>query len=323
MSFELEDFQYTLDELGIAWRLSGKSLVIRDCPSCGNQSFKVLFNLDAHQEGDEQFFGRCVKGSCGERYSSIKFMIMSGMSRQEALAAHNTDPTKMIHQSFQAEPEKPVNNIIPEVKSIVDVSQFCNIEDLPDHYVSKYAIRRGYTEKYKNKIKIDLLDNSVVFLVFDDDICIEYQKRFVSPTADPKTKMSPGFKREVPLVFVGGPGIVVCEGPFTALSAARYGFTGVCTFGSDISKAYMESIIHLAHKRQEPVYYALESEDAASSKGLAKFRSKMAWAQQEFSIIKPESGKDLNDSWQSGLSYFIEKDDLDPWIPRMPDMLGG
>ncbi|EFX62178.1 hypothetical protein DAPPUDRAFT_337321 [Daphnia pulex] len=320
MSFELEDFQYTLDELGITWRVSGKSLAIRDCPACGNQNYKVLFNLHAHEEGDEQFFGRCLKGSCQERYSSIKYLVMSGMSRQEALSAHNVDPTKMMNQAFTADEKPQVNNIIPEIKSIIDTSQFCNIEDAPDHFVSKYAKRRGYIDKYQDKIKIDLNDNSVVFLVFDDDLCIEYQKRFVSPTANPKTKMSPGFKRERLLTFHGGPGLVICEGPFTALSAAHYGFTGICTFGSDISKAYLDAIIQLAQKRSEPLYYALESDDAASNKGLSKFRSKVAWLGKEFSIIKPEIGKDLNDSWQAGRGYTIEADDKNPWIPNLIKM---
>lgn len=318
MSFDLEEFQEALEQSGTEWRISGQSLAAKDCPACGSSKYKVIFRIN--RDDDDVFLGKCMRGACGEGFSSIKYLIMQGMDRDKVLALHGRDAASNLRNLSEIDEQEPkAKKHVIQDQSDVDITGFVDIESLPDHYVAKYAKKRGYTKEHNHLIKMDLSDNSVVFLVRDGLSVTGYQKRFVSPLANPKTKTSSGFKRDVLLSFYrpDPAPVAVCEGPFTALSAWHFDLMGVCTFGSSISKGQMEAIISYGHQGRE-VLYALETDDEASGVALRKFRAAMAWADIPFQIIKPLVGKDLNDAWQATSGYTVEDPGADNiWLPRI------
>lgn len=316
MSFSLADFQEALDELGVNWRMSGQSMAVQDCPACGSSKYKVIFRSQP-DENEEVFFGKCLRGSCGEGYSSVKYLTMAGMSRSDAYARHGKDPVKNFKGLAEIDQITVHKPDLVQPPQHTDISAFIDIDSMPKHYVAKYAYKRGYTPEQSHVIKMDIVDNSVVFLVLQGLEPIGYQKRFVSPYANPKTKTSHGFKRDVCLSFYRPRSpLVVCEGPFTALSAWHYGFHGACTFGSSLTKEQLKWIA--TQGICNPVYYALETDDEASKDALRKFRAAMAWEGVDFKLIKPEVGKDLNDSWQAQKGYKIEEPDTENvWLPKI------
>jgi hypothetical protein len=318
-SFTLEDFQEALDEVGVDWKISHSSINVKECPACGSSKYKVIFRLEP-DEDEGIFFGKCLRGSCSEGYSSIKYLTMMGMERQKAIALHGKDPSEALRGLSEIDKKTAVKNTLPEVvQQVVDTSNFIPIETLPDHAVAKYAVRRGYVKELSDVIQMDLQDNSVVFLVNDGFITLGYQKRFISPLANPKTKTSTGFNKDNMLIFYrpDPAPVAVCEGPFTALSAWHYEMQGVCTFGANISKNQMEQIIDMGRSGRE-VFYAAENDDQASDKSLRSFKAAMSWAGIPFQIIRSTIGKDLNDAWEKGGGYTIEEPSGDNiWLPKI------
>lgn len=315
----LDDFKSALDDQGIKYRESGVSLAVQECPACGSTNFKVLFRVYGVNESDP-FFGRCQRGRCEEGYSSIKYLTMMGMERADVLRAHGLDAQKnfesLIPNIIEEKPkEKKQEYIIVEP----DVKKFIKISAWPDHPASKYAINRGVKECWFNDIMIDPVSNAVVFLVKDGDKVIGYQKRFVNPPSKNfKTQTSVGFTRSNHVLrFERKGNIVVCEGPFTALSAWEFGFDGICTLGSGMSEKQMDIIAEIAEKEGKSIGFACEN-DTAGRKSLNKFRNYMIWKKIKVFKVLPECGKDLNDSYTAGRGFII--DNSDNWSHGIPEI---
>lgn len=305
----MDQFKGALDKIGVHYRSYHKSLNIRDCPECGSTWFNLWFK---EIDGERHLGGRCNRGSCNKGFTSITYLISMGMSKEDAEKIHGMDTAENLKQLWEMSAisvlqEEEISSQKP------DDSQFVNID--PDTYVGKYAIRRGYTDFYNEIIKMDLSTNSVVFLVKREGETIGYQKRFVSPHADPKTQTSTGFTRSCLLFPCLNPiGVLVCEGPFTALSGSHFSFNSLCTFGGNITGRQIKEIVSMV--KNGVVYYAKEN-DEAGEKLLHKFVMAMRWYSIKVLLVLPGTGKDLNDSWQEKTGYKVMEYGLDPWMPRL------
>jgi DNA primase len=115
-----------------------------------------------------------------------------------------------------------------------------------------------------------------------------------------KVKSAKGFKKTQHILeFPGAGDIMVCEGPFTGLSAWHFGFHAVVTFGSGVSEQQLALIAALARKTGKRVGVAFD-EDKAGRKGYRTVKLGMYHEKIPTFRIRPETGNDLNDSWKAG-----------------------
>lgn len=313
----LEEFEILLEENGFEYYTSGKSIALKECPTCGGNNFKVLLRVEDVDES-QPFFGRCQKGSCRQGYSSISWLVKMGMPFQEAQIAHGLNPAENFKKNVIEEHEfsnisKPEFRTQEKKEQVIyhDTSRLLSVEDWVNHPVSQYAMKRGYVGTFGDIIKVDKSEGAVVFLVLDKDgNCVGYQKRFLYPSnPDIKTKSSKGFKSNEHLLWFENQeddDIVICEGPFTALSAWHYGYTGVCTFSAHLGKKQLEDIMVVAMARGVNIGVAFDR-DKAGLTGLNKIKNFMHWNDIKTFEIQPKSGNDLNDSWQNESGIIITK----------------
>jgi len=335
---ELVDFTNALDELGLAWKEAGSSLVVQDCPACGDRRWKVHLRLE-REEDDGPFFGRCYAGNCQENYSSIKFLLGHEMEFSEVMTLHGLEPTSSlrgmsvisIEESLAEAAKNPVAKKTVEIDTTkdVDISKFFKLSDWPEHPATQYALSRGAMPSF-DSVMIDPVTNAVVFIVREDNRVAGYQRRFVNPvSADRKTKSSFGFQKTQHLLHFPRENakIVVCEGPFTAIAAWHYGYYAVCTFGSGVSETQLKLIADLSEKLKQPVGVGFDL-DEAGQHGMALIRSGMFWKDQEiFRVVADLPGEkivgfDLSDAFRLKLKV---KEVVDVWggpaIPDIPEFL--
>ena len=319
MKAELESFKESLNSLGVQCFESGVSLCVQHCPKCGRDKFKVLFRIVGVNSAP--FFGRCQSGSCQTNYSTISYLMALGLNKGQALAAHGMNPNAILQEMVDDTSIEGIINVshIPSKKQPEevdnDVSGFFDINDMLESSVSKYAISRGYVTDFKDIIKIDISTDAVVFVIRNDDGgVIGYQRRFLNPLSPAfKTKTSKGMEKTLHLLeFKQDKPLMICEGPFTALSAWHFGFHGVCTFGSGISQTQLENIEKINNFNE--IYVAVEN-DEAGEKFFKKISSYFYWKNiPVYKAISPEG--DLNDAWKNNLKIIIEKkDSINPAIP--------
>ena len=318
---ELDDFKDILEDAGVGFKESGQSLAVEYCPECCRKKYKVLFRvLDV--EENRPFFGRCQSGSCGQNYSSFSYLIKMEVDRGDILAAHGQNPEKSLadleHKTDFTE-VKQTEVIKP--KADTDISKFFSAEVVPKHPSTRYAVNRGYVTRLKNLIKIDSDYGAVVFLVRDDQgKVLGFQKRFTTVLGHaPKTKTSEGFRcSENVLRFKNDGPLVMCEGPFTALSAWHWGFDAISTFGSGVGPKQMDLVFDIIQSENKEILVALEN-DAAGDKYYEKISTYLMWKDiKQPQVILPDVGDDLNDSWMAKESYHIEDGDfINPAIPNV------
>ena len=330
---KLEDFKEILDEHGINYYESGASLALQECPECGSKEYKVLLRVVDVDE-NEPFFGRCQKGKCQEGYSSVKYLLKMGLPTREVFAAHGMDP----QSSFDAiagkkkEKQATITDAQPArpayKETVINLDEFHRMSAWPNHPAVAYAKSRGINDIHINDVLINPMANAVVFICRNDKgQPIGWQQRFVKPTnPEMKTQTMDGWSKTMHIMEYPGAGdIVVCEGPFTAVSAQFYGFHAVCTFGSGMSSQQMDLIAKLSEKTGKNIGVAVEMEDRprkpdeASLKCYRKMRSYLYWMNKPIFKVIPEVGKDLNDAWQAGKRFErIDKEDWDgPAIPEV------
>jgi len=342
---KLDSFKEALDELGIGYRESGASLAVEFCPSCGRSSFKVLFRVMGVDENDRHFMGSCKRGECGQGYSSASYLHKAGMNQVTIRRYHGQDPNAHL-SGLVPKPKidpfldthldskvviKPSTDTITAID--LDLSGFHPISSWKDHPAAQYAVGRGYCEEFKDIIQIDNRCNAVVFLVNEGQKTVGYQRRFLRPpTPHMKTQTSSGFARSKQVLKFPkeGADIVICEGPFTALSAWHYGYYGICTFGGSVSKDQMAIVLQLVTETGVKIGLSCEN-DAAGKKAIGQFLCHLYWANRKrredgledikyFKLI-PEVGSDLNDAWQAGKGCVRVDDDDDDWAgPGLPPL---
>lgn len=319
MSFTYTDFADFLESEGIPFRISGKSIAVKECPSCGGSKYKLLFNISAHEDG-EPMFGRCMRGECGMIYSSFNYLqaMEVDLSKIHSLHGNSVEENLRSMQVMDA-PDFNTNTVDKFNEApIIDISNLVPITAMPDHFVAKYARGRGYTDLFSDKIMMDMRNNSVVFIIHNgDNKPVGYQERFVSKNAFPKCKTSYGFTRDFVLAFPNSGDLVVCEGPFTALSAWHYGYYALCTFGCNFTNNQFDAIMEIARSKSKKILFAKDMDDAGI-KTAKMFKTRLFMNGLDCKNLIPETGKDLNDSWKAGLGVRVENgESVNPALPEL------
>lgn len=294
----VDDFVAFLLKNDIEHTTNDQSIIFSEAPCCGGHNKIYLFRNDS--EPGVPFFGKCMK--CDTPWNSFTYLSELGYELSELDALHGSLDLKDMALAIQT-PElfeskialKPV-----EQEKDFDISAFFPISEMPNHEASKYAISRGWTLQQNDSILIDIYTNSVVFVVRRAGAVVGYQKRFlVPPRPEMKVKSAPGFKKTQHIMeFPGNGPIMICEGPFTALSAWHYGYHAVCTFGAGITEHQIDLIADLARRTGKAVGVAFDL-DAAGKKGYRIIRLGMYHEKIKTFQVRPEEGNDLNDSWKA------------------------
>ena len=310
----LEEYQDFLDNHGIKWKPSGVSLALEVCPECGSREWKVRLRVQG-TDPSQPFLGRCQHGKCEKGYSSVSYLIKMGVPVDEVLALHGQDAnasfgslTPKNDDILSLKIEQPVEIVDKskyEEKLQQDIKNFIDISVWPTHPAAIYAQKRGVSKEHYNIVKIDPTSNCVVFLVKDNNNnIIGYQKRYAGLPfpGTPKALTSEGFDKGRHLYCIPREGcdILICEGPFTAVSGWHYGYYSVCTFGSSVSESQIGQIVELAKKRNVNIGIAYEPDDAGI-KSFDRLRKVLYW--MDFNLykvipdIKVKENEDLNDIW--------------------------
>lgn len=306
---DLDEFIEFLDTNGVEYHTTDKSVVFKESPCCGRADRIYMFK-DSSRDGGP-FWGKCM--GCETDWNSKTYLVDVGVDEGAVTALHgarelgefklSTLPridTGVDSKQHRTEPETPV-----PLKEF-DVSGFFQVSDWPDHEAAKYAVSRGWTPAWTDKVMIDIMANAVVFVCIEDGKVVGYQKRFVRPK-DPKTKTKSvaGWKKTQHVItFPGNGDIAVCEGPFNSLSAWHYGRYGVATFGSAVSERQVDMIAAIAKKEGKDVGIAFDL-DAAGRKGYRRLRLSLFWRGVNAYQVRPEVGNDLNDSWKAGKGIIV------------------
>lgn len=303
----LEEIYEFCDLHGVDHKESSGHIVFRYCPSCDSEKWKVsLF--------EESLRGKCFR--CDETFSVQSYLYEFGVEPDEI--------KKLFKKSSVAKDQQGLISLTPifseetlskekgsDNTPSVDLSSFMKIEDWPDHPASLYAQKRGVTPDLHSQIMISTHVYGVVFLSHDYETkkCNGYQIRFVNPLTQAKTYNLPGFQTAENIIIYEreGADAVICEGPFNAVSAYNYGFTGIATFGSNFSARQAEMIIDFVKKRGCKLYSGFDMDEAGEK---AFFIMKDVLDERGIQLLKivPETGNDLNDSWMAGKGYTITTD---------------
>ena len=318
---ELEEFRELLEEYGVRSDESGQSLAVEFCPACERSKYKVLFRILDVDE-DQPLFGRCQSGSCLQNYSSISYLLRLGVPRDEVFQIHDMDP----YQSLQNLANPGLGQFIQESESVkapeikqekIDISSFIDCESSKSP-AAEWAVKRGYIPALKDLIRLDTKSSAVVFICRDvSGTVVGYQKRFLKPPMKgQKTKNVEGFRSHNNVIRFENTGdIVICEGPFTAVSAWHWGFDAITTFGSGISNMQLEMIDKIRENTNKKIIVA-EENDQAGKLYYEKIANYFNWKKITVEVILPDIGNDLNDSWQDGKSYTRQEGSLcNPALP--------
>lgn len=325
----LEELKSFLDQEDVAYKDVGNRILLAECFECGYTKYKTSFR-NPEKEG-KVLWGKCFR--CESSFSSYSYLLEMGFSKEAVKKLHNfkaatTSDRSEDFMSLLDEEERrreatnPKETYVPKGVSIAD---FFPIGSWADHPASKYAVKRGVPEDLYRHVMMDPISNSVVFLCWEKDRIVGWQKRFVRPPRPNfKTQNPPAdqFKKSMHVIEYENDGpVVVCEGPFTGIAAWRLGYHAIVTFGSAVSKTQLERIHEVVKRTGKPLYVSFDL-DAAGFKGFFKIKNYFERRDIEAKRIQPEEGNDLNDSWQAGkAAKVIEDDPYDSTVPVL-DIFG-
>lgn len=336
---DIEAFKEVLDEAGIPHKTIGKALAVKECPECGDLRFKVHFNTvtinNQAREENDPLLGRCRHGECEQGFSSKSYLIAMGIDRGVVDALHDNrhlsdkeidywtdffnNPTALAPPPAPKPelPEKVVEAAAEPVKPF-DLSGLVPLEAWLDHSAAEYAVRRGAVPAVHRDIWIDPQMNAPLFLIRDvAGAVVGWQKRFVEPkNPQMKTQTSKGLEKTLYVLRfqnVGRPQLV-CEGPFTALSAWHYGYEGVCTFGARAGEPQLAQIAAEAIRTGLPVGVAFD-EDEAGNDGANRVERYMSRYGIRTFTVGAIGYNDLNDAWQAGCRELTATEPtIKPWV---------
>lgn len=286
---------------GIAFKLSGSNgMRIKECPHCGDKQWKAWIYTMEDARG-----GACAK--CGVKYSFRGFLLACGVDKDTVDAHLQPQSTSLnleeeeVEESDDGGTVEPVTVVIPPL--------WAYISEMPNHPASLYAKQRGVPESLYDKIMISPASNSVAFLCHDfEGNLVGYQVRFVdTPIKGPKVSTMKDFKtHENILLYVKeGKPLVVCEGPFDAVSAYVLGYSAACCFGSSMGRGQMDLINRAMGMCKAPFLIAGLDMDDAGKKAKSKL---LGYCEDKGLPVKvgyPETGKDLNESLMAGKGIFL------------------
>ena len=278
---------------GIEVSLVSHRFRFKECPTCGTSKWKVWLY-------DKTYAGSCFR--CHTPYNLFSLFRAYGASVKD-LMIFAPENTAVEGEAFSLAEESDI--IEPKVIPLaIDLprNRFFRINEWPTHPAARYAISRGVPPALFDTILIDIQTNSVCFLICENGTAIGYQLRYVSPlNPDVKTWTMEDFKVGEHILEYSRPegDLVVCEGPFNAVTAFNWGHTGLCTFGSRITTTQIDKLCALSQERQKPLSCAFDLDDAGWH---AYLQVKEICAGRGVEVIKiePETGNDLNDAWKAG-----------------------
>lgn len=316
----VDDFLSFLNKREVDYTTNDQSVILAEAPCCGGHNKVYLYKEDS--DPGRPIYGKCMK--CDQAWNSYTYLSELGFDDKEIDILHGMVELKNLELGminaidfnlFQGKAKAKTET------AYFDVNHYYPLEEVADHEASKYAISRGWTIDRKDDILVDIYSNSVVFVVRDaEGNALGYQKRFlVPPRPEMKVQSAKGFKKTQHILQYPNNGdILVCEGPFTALSAWHYGYHAVCTFGAGVSEKQIQLIIELAKKTGKKVGVSFDL-DKAGQKGYRIIATAMHWEHIPVFVVKPEVGNDLNDSWKAGKGIQLLPPDTDDiTIPELP-----
>ncbi len=272
-------FVDALEQFGVGYRTTTRSIVIETCPAC-QKKWKVWMFRPDERKGGGRTGGQCWR--CGERFSSYTLLISLGFDEDDVREAlrigrHSPDLQPDEWRIPDFEPEwADMKALGLNLKEAEIPSNYFRVCEWPEHPAAEYAARRGLVAPMSEYVFIDPMTNAVAFPITHDGMLVGFQRRFVKPL-NPKLKTitDANAPRKHSFICMGEPNapIAVVEGPFDAVAAAWFGWYGVSTLGSQVAKTQAQEIAQMALKTKQPVYLAFD-QDLAGEKGarvLAKY----------------------------------------------------
>ncbi len=313
-----------LEQNDIDFRQGSQRILLRECFECGYDKFKTSFRPPDDDEDVKALWGKCFK--CGASFSSYRYLIDLGLSSSSVKKLHNFDEVRtpevaanfgaLLAEDDAAKSTKKAETYRP---SSIELDGLFSIGSWLEHPAAKYAIQRGIPQDLFKHVMIDPVTNSVVFLCWEGDKVVGWQKRFVRPPRPNfKTQNPPAdvFKKSMHVIEYPNDGpVAVVEGPFTGISGWHFGYHSIVTFGSSLSGEQLKKIEEIARRTGKPVYVAFDL-DPAGFRGYFKIKNYMERRGIEVKRLRPEAGNDLNDSWAEGKgAEVIENDPYDSTVP--------
>jgi 5S rRNA maturation endonuclease (ribonuclease M5) len=269
-----------LEQFGVGYRTTHRSIVIETCPAC-QRKWKVWMFRPDERKGGGRTGGQCWR--CGERFSSFSLLKSLGFDEDEVREAlrigkFSPDLQPETWRLPDFEPEwKEMKSLEKNLKEAVVPANYFRLCDWPDHPAAEYARKRGLVAPMTEYIFLDPLTNAVAFPVTCEGMLVGFQRRFVKPLNDKlKALTDSSVPKKYSFICAGekeGNPIAVVEGPFDAVAAAWFGWYGVCTMGSTVAKSQAQELAQMALQTEQPVYLAFD-QDVAGEQGarvLAKY----------------------------------------------------
>jgi transcription elongation factor Elf1 len=295
---------------GIAFRMAGSNGIrIKECPFCGDSQWKAWMYA-----GESSTGGSCAK--CGSKYGYRSFLLSTGIDRSVV--------DRYLKSSFREEvtieDEEPSEKEKEAAKAIEVPALWMYINEMPTHPASLYAKKRGVPEDLYSTVMISPGSNSVAFLCHNlDGVLVGYQTRYVAPGNGPKTLLMPGFKSQenIMLYVRTGKPLVVCEGPFDAVSAYVLGYSAACCFGSAMGRTQMDLIDRALGVCKSPFLIAGLDLDDAGKKAKNKLLAYCNDRGIPVKVAYPETGKDINESVVAGKGIVLQEEEPELFLSSL------
>ena len=324
--FTVEKFTDFLTANGFVFKDNGRSIILQNCPECGNSAWKIWFSQDM-PESNDRLLGKCFK--CNRGWSSISYLLECDIEKKEVFDLHEINRIAGENEELALGKLGALDAAKVEKKEAptFTLDDFVPMADCIQSYHAKYAISRGVPPALYKDIYIDFKGGGIVFPVIENGKVMGYQKRLLKP-ADPSRKAHTPFgfeKANYLLEYPNVGDIAVCEGPFTAISAYVFGFYGVCTFGAGVTGQQLDKIAKIAITTGKKVAIGYDL-DKSGLTGLYRAKNVLERKGIEVYRIIPDipnkPGADLNDAWAAGKTYRIEtiEESLDTSVPLLGNL---
>lgn len=254
------DMESWLDREGVKYKVTrgsrGTQLNVKECPCCGNSSWKVYLNA-------ENGLGNCFSGDCETKFNKWKFIQAHlGTATTRQVIEHVKEVAA--EQGWQ-----------PKIRHTAEV-QHTNDLHLPDSFELpiggrnlKYLDNRGitggiahyfrlrfckkgffeYLDEQGKKVRQSYADRIIIPIYDLDGTFVSFQGRDITGTADRKYLFPPGFASTGSYLYngqnaIGAERICVGEGAFDVMAIkialdddpALRGVVPVGTFGKHLSE---------------------------------------------------------------------------------------
>lgn len=224
------DMESWLDREGVRYRVTrgsrGTQLNVRECPCCGNSSYKVYLNADSG-------LGNCFSGDCEKKFNKWSFVRASmGSANNAQVMEHirtvareqgwRPTRTSAVAVNMQTDLKLPESVALPVgVRNLKYLDNRNITGEIAKYYSLRFSLRgvfryqddegRARTQDYANRIIIPIFD-----LAGD---MVSFQGRDITGEAEKKYLFPPGFASTGSVIYNGqnahgAEDIVIGEGVF-------------------------------------------------------------------------------------------------------------